>query len=109
MIFAISFSISKVLLEGGALTFETALLEPLFEIVGSLTLGAALGALVALSMMLFKSRANKFGFEMVSVFVGVALADMWGLSNLLVCMMIGAVYCNLHKEDTKLNSFLVIL
>jgi len=105
MVFAISFSISKVLLEGGALTVQTALLEPLFEIVGSLVLGAALGALVALSMMLFKSRANKFGFEMVSVFVGVALADMWGLSNLLVCMMIGAVYCNLHKEDTKLNSF----
>ena len=45
------------------------------------------------------------GVELVSVFVGVALSDMWGLSSLLVCMMIGAVYCNLHKDDQKLNAF----
>ena len=105
MIFAISFSIAKVLVSGTNLTVESALLEPLFEIVGSLTLGAALGALVSLSMLFFKSRANKFGFVIASVFIGVALSDMWNLSSLLVCMMIGAMYCNLHREDAKLNNF----
>lgn len=105
MVFAISFSISKVLLAGGTLTVTTALLEPLLEIVLSLALGAALGVIVALSMKFFKSRANRIGIEIASVFAGVALSDMWGLSNLLVCMMIGAIYCNMHKADDKLNRF----
>lgn len=105
MVFAISFSIAKVMLEGGSITFTSAFLDPVLEIIESLALGAALGVIVALSMYIFKSRANRMAVEVVSVFAGVALADMWGLSNLLVCMMIGALYCNLHKEDVKLNEF----
>lgn len=105
MVFSISFSIAKVLIAGGELTVTTALLEPLLEIVCSIGLGAVLGAIVVLSMNFFKSRANRIGVEIASVFAGVALADMWGLSNLLVCMMIGAVYCNVHKADDKLNRF----
>lgn len=105
MVFSISFSVAKVLISGSALTVQSVLLEPLFEIVGSLVLGSVLGALTALSMMLFKSRANRMAIEIVSICVGVALSNMFGFSNLLVCMMIGAVYCNMHKEDVKLNNF----
>ena len=105
MVFSVSFSIAKVMLEGGAVTVTSALLEPLIEIFLSLAVGAVLGVAVALSMRVFKSRANRMAAEIVSVFAGVALADMWDLSGLLVCMMIGAVYCNLHKDDVKLNNF----
>ncbi|MBP5307882.1 MAG: cation:proton antiporter [Clostridia bacterium] len=105
MVFAVSFSIAKVMLEGGTITFASAFLEPVLEIAESLALGAALGFIVAFSMKIFMSRANRIGVEIAAVFAGVALADMWGLSNLLVCMMIGAVYCNLHKDDVKLNNF----
>ncbi|MBQ9481921.1 MAG: cation:proton antiporter [Clostridia bacterium] len=105
MVFAVSFSVAKVMLEGGTVTFVSAFLEPVLEIVESLALGAGLGLIVALSMKIFLSRANRIGVEIAAVFAGVSLADMWGLSNLLVCMMIGAVYCNLHKDDVKLNAF----
>ncbi|MBO7377613.1 MAG: cation:proton antiporter [Clostridia bacterium] len=104
MVFSISFAIAEVMLEGegfGAGTF----LNPLVEILASLGLGAGLGGIVALGMIFFKSRANRIGIELVAVFSGVALSSMWGLSSLLVCMMTGAVFCNLHKGDEKLNTF----
>jgi len=104
MVFSISFAIGQVLLSDATIQ-PMDILNPIIEIVASLGLGAALGGIVAFAMMFFKSRANKISIEIASVFAGVALAEMFHLSNLLVCMMIGAVYCNLHKEDVKLNNF----
>ncbi len=105
MVFAISFSVAEVMISGQDVSVFEMIGSPILEIVFSLLLGAALGAILALSMKFFKSRANRMGAELAVVFAGVALADMWDLSNLLVCMMIGAVYCNIHKEDVKLNEF----
>ena len=104
MVFSVSFAIAEVMLEGkgfGAGTF----FDPLIEIAASLGLGAGLGGIVALGTIFFKSRANRIGIELAAVFSGVALSSIWGLSNLLVCMMAGAVFCNLHKGDEKLTTF----
>ena len=34
----------------------------------------------------------------LAVLLGTALADIWGLSSLLLCMSIGAIVCNLRKD-----------
>ena len=59
MVFSVSIAIAKVFASGTPLTFTAIVLEPLLEIVLSLAIGAALGALLSLSARIFKSRANR--------------------------------------------------
>lgn len=99
MVFAISFAIAKVLANGTELTVNAVLVEPLIEIVLSLVIGAALGALSALVSRFFKSRSNRLTIILATVFAGLALSNLLGLSDLLVCMMIGALYANLFHAS----------
>ena len=98
MIFAIFTAIAVAIASGETPTVTTMLLDPLLEIVLSLLIGFALGLIVALCTRVFKSRANRLCLCITATVIGVALADMWGLSSLLLCMMIGAVFSNLGFE-----------
>ena len=80
---------------GAAMTVQGMLVSPLLEIVGSVVLGAALGLLLSLLARFFRSRGNKLALTIAFVFLALALCDLWGLSNLLCIMMIGAVMTNL--------------
>jgi len=98
MIFAIFNAIAVAIASGETPTVTTMLVDPLLEIVLSLLIGFALGLIVALCTRVFKSRANRLCLCITATVIGVALADMWGLSSLLLCMMIGAVFSNLGFE-----------
>lgn len=98
MIFAIFNAIAVAIASGETVTVTTMLLDPLLEIFLSLLIGFALGLVVALCTRVFKSRANRLCLCVTATVIGVALADMWGLSSLLLCMMIGAVFSNLGFE-----------
>ena len=82
---------------GGAVTVQSMVLTPILEIVGSIALGGALGWLLAFGARFFASRGNKLALSIALVLAGVGLCDMWNLSSLLVCMMIGAVMVNLSQ------------
>lgn len=99
MVFSISFSVAKVLANGTELTVNAILIEPLIEIVLSLVIGGALGALAALVSRFFKSRSNRLTVILVAVFAGLSVSKLLGLSDLLVCMMIGALYANLFPSS----------
>ncbi|MFA5340399.1 MAG: cation:proton antiporter [Clostridia bacterium] len=98
IIFSISLAIAKSMALDEALTFKSAVLMPLWEIILSLAVGAVLGFFLSLLMRLFKSRANRISVIVAMVIGGVALSQMFGLSALLTCMMIGAMYANLCKD-----------
>ena len=107
MVFSICVALAKVFAAGGQLTFMSAVVTPLLEIVLSLAIGGALGALLALCMRFFKSRANRLCLMIVAVLVGVGLSEMkWpmglSLSSLLTCMMIGAVFANMRKDSLQI-------
>ena len=74
---------------------------PLVQIVGSLALGAALGAVLVYVLRFFHSRGNKLSLTLMVVFAGVGLssAKLLNLSSLLTCMMIGAVMVNLYRDN----------
>ena len=107
MVFSISLAIAKVFASNTAPTFNTIILEPLLEIFGSLAVGALLGAILSFGMKLFKSRANRLCLCIAVVMAGCGLTRLsanlnipgFSLSSLLVCMMIGAVYCNTFKQS----------
>ncbi len=99
MIFSISLAVSQTIANGTGFS-ATVILEPLKEIGLSLVIGAALGFVVAGGVKIFRSRANRLTIIIICIFVGVALSKWLNLSSLLLCMMIGAIYCNfdIHTE-----------
>lgn len=93
--FAISMNIAQALSSGAAVTVMSMLVAPLIEIAGSVALGAGLGVALSYLARFFKSRGNRLALTIAFVFLALALCDMWGLSNLLCIMMIGALMTNL--------------
>lgn len=102
MIFSIFISIAQAFASGTNPTIATMLLEPLRELVLSLVIGAAIGFVVSLCSRVFKSRANRLCLCIAATVLGVSLSEMWHLSSLLLCMMIGAVFSNLGKDVDKI-------
>ncbi len=97
-IFSISLSISQMLVSNVQPTFTAMILEPVLEIVLSLLIGFALGMVTAFATRFFKSSANRLALSIATVFFGVAFAQMWNLSSLLLCMSIGAAFVNFRKD-----------
>ena len=102
VVFAISFGISKALI-AGSFDLIALLVNPLVEIVCSLLLGAAAGWLLTQLEKLFNSNTNRLNITIALVFLTVSLSQLdislgpvkVGFSTLLVCMMLGTVFCNL--------------
>lgn len=102
MIFSIFVSIAQAFASGTNPTVHSMLLEPLRELALSLLIGAAIGFAVSLCSKVFKSRANRLCLCIAATVLGVSLSEMWHLSSLLLCMMIGAVFSNLGKDVDKI-------
>ena len=100
--FSISVSIAKSLDVKGDVNYFNMLLKPLIEIVSALAIGGAVGFVMTYCLRFFKSRANRLTLVICAVFLGTALADMLGLSSLLLCMMIGAMVANLYNDLDRL-------
>ena len=87
----------------GAFDLVSILANPLLEIVCSLLLGAVMGWLLTQLEKLFNSNTNRLNMTISFVFLTAALAMQEfeigpvkiGFSSLLVCMMLGTVFCNL--------------
>lgn len=105
VIFSISLAVSQTIHSGSQFS-AMVLLDPLREISLSLLIGAVLGFIVAFGVKIFHSRANRLTIIIAAIFTGVALADLLDLSNLLLCMMIGAIYCNFDSHtETVMDSY----
>lgn len=103
IVFAVSFGIAKTL-ESGNVDMISILLNPLLEIVFSLILGAIMGWILTQLEKLFNSNTNRLNMTIAVVFLTASLAMgeietsgslKIGFSSLLVCMMLGTIFCNL--------------
>lgn len=109
VLFAVSFGIAKALVSG-VVDLYSVLLNPCIEIVGSLLLGAAAGVLLTQLEKLFHSNTNRLAVTIAFVFLTVALSMVKlelgpvtvGFSSLLVCMMLGTVFCNICPLSEEL-------
>ena len=99
MLYAIMMAIARTIERGTALTVTTLLLKPMGEILGSLALGVALGLVLVYVLRFFHSRGNKLALTIMMIFAAVGMSSMWGLSSLLVCMMLGATMVNLCQQS----------
>lgn len=101
-LFAVSFGIATSLVTGKT-DFVGIIVEPLIEIVASLALGAFLGWVLTMLERTFFSNSNRLSLTIAFVILTVALSmikfNIGGVkisfSTLLVCMMLGTVFCNI--------------
>ena len=102
IVFAVSFGIAKTLVLG-TVDFVSILINPLIEIICSLLLGALMGYILTQLEKMFNSNTNRLNMTITFVFLTVALSMMdfnigpvhISFSSLLVCMMLGTVFCNI--------------
>lgn len=107
--FAVSFGVARAL-QTGAVSLVSVIVEPLLEIVLSLLLGAAAGYVLTELERMFHSNTNRTSMTIGFVFLTVGLASLkfevggvhLGFSSLLVCMMLGTVFCNLSPLSDDL-------
>ncbi len=109
VIFAVSFGVAEAMV-GGHMSLASVVVEPLLEIVGSLVLGSLLGVILTLLEKLFFSNTNRLSLTIAFVLATIALSATeipmgsatMRFSNLLVCMMLGTVFCNLCPRSADI-------
>lgn len=107
--FAISFGIAKAL-QNGAIDIVSILVEPILEVVLSLLLGTLVGFVFSGVESLFKSNSKRLCLSITFVLLTISLSMLEfdigsvhiGFSSLLVCMMLGTIFCNISKSADEL-------
>ena len=109
VLFAVSFGIAKSIIQG-SVDFISMIIEPIFEVIFSLLLGFIMGALFSFFEKFFHSRSKRLAMSVTFVLLTVALSmlefEFFGVhvafSSLLVCMMLGTVFCNICDFSEEL-------
>lgn len=109
VVFAISFGIARAL-DSGAVSVLSIILEPVLEVVLSLLLGLVMGLLFTFCEKFFHSRSKRLAMSVTFVLLTVALSMLTfkvgevhiAFSSLLVCMMLGSVFCNICDFSEEL-------
>lgn len=111
VVFAVSFGIAKALIHG-SFSLVSVLVNPLIEVIASLLLGAVLGFVFDRLELFFHSNSKRLTLSITFVILAVAVSMMRfeipgtgieiGFSNLLVCMMLGTVFCNVCDFSEEL-------
>lgn len=114
VLFSVSFGVAKALASGAGISVVSVLVNPLLEVVLSLLLGAIMGFLFHLCERFFHSRSKRLAVSVTFVLLTVALSMIKiplgsgegsveiGFSSLLVCMMLGTVFCNICDFSVEL-------
>lgn len=105
IVFAVSFGVAKTLVTGNV-DIISIIVNPIIEIVLSLILGAIMGFVLTQLEKLFNSNTNRLNLTIGVVFLTASLSMLEfsvpvagshihiSFSSLLVCMMLGTVFCN---------------
>lgn len=109
MLFAVSFGVAKALLSG-AIDVISVVVEPLLEVSLSLVLGAVMGFLFSFIERFFHSRSKRLSMSVAFLFLTIALSMLKfqiggvhiSFSSLLVCMMLGTIFCNVCDFSDEL-------
>ena len=113
VVFAVSFGTAQAMISGTT-HIAALIIEPLGEVILSIVLGGAVGFGLTYLERFFHSHRNRNALIVGSVILTVALSQLkfeigaftFGFSSLLVCMMLGTVFCNFCplSEDLMLQA-----
>ena len=113
VIFAVSFGIAQSM-KNGTTHVAALIIEPLMEVFLSIVFGGLVGLGLTWLERFFHSHRNRNALIVGSVVLTVAVSQLkipigpftFGFSSLLVCMMLGTVFCNFCplSEDLMLQA-----
>ncbi len=113
VIFAISFGIAQSM-KNGTTHIAALIVEPLMEVILSVAFGGLVGMGLTWLERFFHSHRNRNALIVGSVVLTVAVSQLkipvgpftFGFSSLLVCMMLGTIFCNCCplSEDLTLQA-----
>ncbi len=109
ILFAVSFGVAKALISG-SIDMVSVLVEPILEVILSLGLGTVMGLLFTYFERFFHSRSKRLSMSVTFVLMTVAISmlnfEIGGVhiafSSLLVCMMLGTIFCNICDFSEEL-------
>ena len=110
VVFSVSIGIAQAM-TGGEIDVITVVINPILEILFSLILGAVMGWLLTLVEKVFFSNSNRLSMTISFVVMTIAMASrefplgggvQISFSPLLVCMMLGTVFCNLSEYSVDI-------
>ena len=108
--FSVSIGVARAV-EGGAVSVISILVNPLLEVLLSLLLGTLAGVVFTAVESLFKANSKRLCLSITFVLLTIALSQLEytfdsglkiSFSSLLVCMMLGTIFCNLCKSADEL-------
>ena len=108
--FAVSIGVAQAL-EGGSINAITVIVNPLLEVILSLLLGSLMGVIFSFVENLFLSNSKRLCISITFVLLTIAISMLTytfdngikiGFSNLLVCMMLGTLFCNICDSAEEL-------
>lgn len=108
--FAVSIGVAQAI-ENGSVNLISMLVNPLLEVVLSLLLGTVIGFVFSAAENLFKSNSKRLCLSITFVLLTIAISLLSytfdngikiGFSSLLVCMMLGTVFCNVCDSADEL-------
>lgn len=97
ILFSLSVAIAQAVM-GTAGSLAASLLSPVWEIGGALAVGAVLGFIFLVPLRYFKKPGNRLSLIVGFIFAGLGIAQWLGLSDLLLCMAMGAVLANFSPD-----------
>ena len=97
ILFSVSVAIAQAIM-GTAGSLAGSVLSPLWEIGGALCVGAILGFVFLIPLRFFKKPGNRLSLIIGFLFAGLGRAQWLGLSDLLLCMAMGAVLANFSAD-----------
>ena len=108
VVFAVSFGVAKSI-DTGVVDVVSMLVNPLLEVVLSISLGAVMGVLFTACEKHFHSNSKRMAVSVAFVMATVAISGIKlnighvhiAFSSLLACMMLGTIFCNIcdFSED----------
>ena len=110
--FAVSIGVAQAVQNGAeSLSLISVVLNPLLEVILSLLLGAVMGYIFSVTEDLFKSNSKRLCISITFVLLSIAISQQKfhlpygieiGFSTLLVCMMLGTLFCNICDSADEL-------
>ena len=109
IIFAVSFGVARTLISG-EINILSIIVDPLVEIFVSLLVGAIIGWFLSFAEKYFKSNSKRQALVVTAIIFAVAISKIKmsigpvhvGFSPLLVCMMLGTIFCNVCDFSAEL-------
>ncbi len=101
MLFGIAVAVAQSVSNPDA-SVVSSLLKPVIEIFGAVICGFILGLIFIIPLRFFKKDGNRLALTIGFVFIGIGIASIFGLSQLLLCMALGASLTNFSSNTNHI-------